>query len=178
MVSVIWSTATRKREESVTLQEPIHGNQYLTALPLERQIFIIPHTSSSCSFAVTSSKTCSYFSPYKRTSRGRPPLLTSSSTSMCNLLLTLCTEQPQVVSSGPSQLLVCFVLGSLPINPDTAQPHKTPDNAPHLWGSSEPRAGGAGGGWTGQAEPRDGGGCSTRTWAPTVAPAPSCRLQI
>lgn len=49
MVSVIWSTATRKREEGVTLQKPIHGNEYLTALPLERQIFIIPHTSSSCS---------------------------------------------------------------------------------------------------------------------------------
>lgn len=163
MVSVIWSTATRKREESVTLQEPIHGNQYLTALPLERQIFIIPHTSSSCSFAVTSSKTCSYFSPYKRTSRGRPPLLTSSSTSMCNLLLTPCTEQPQVVSSGPSQLLVCFVLalGVPPLIQAQLSPTK-PLTMPHTSGAAQsPGQEGAGGGWTGQAEPRDGGGCSS-----------------
>lgn len=117
MVSVIWSTATRKREESVILQEPIHGNLYLTALPLERQIFIIPHTSSSCSLLSPAPKPAHTSHPTKGQAGGGhlsspPPLPRVTHCSQNN------TEQHRTTSGCSSHLLLCFVL-ALGVPPPT-----------------------------------------------------------
>lgn len=190
MVSVIWSTATRKREESVILQEPIHGNQYLTALPLESQIFIIPHTSSSCSLLSPAPKPAHTFHPTKElTGVGHlSSLLSLPCVTHFSHIAKNNTEQLQHLRLSPVDLPTCWCALSWPWESPHQPRHSSSPQKPlacpvvlrQLRARGRRVQGGAAGHGQhmghptapGQAELRDQGGCSTRTWAPTVAPAP------